>query len=201
MIPLTDYAKIKDNYCIAYFGHTREYLVQLRLLRPFIESTYKGLRIYLCSRDEYTYLFNDEPRILSKSMLQESKNQFAYIREISCNGLTHPVEELMFESEIPCGPICKSTKSYGNAVLLTKANPPAKSLSFLQTQKAIDFIKSKVNVVDIDQKIDNYDWVIGVENENLYEAAANGKKVSLISTGIGKNLFKMMFPEAEILDF
>ena len=65
----------------------------------------------------------------------------------------------------------------------------------------LSYIKSKVNVVDIDQKIDNYDWVIGVENENLYEAAANRKKVSLISTGIGKNLFKMMFPEAEILEF
>ena len=80
MIPLPEYVKIKDNYCIAYFGFSKEYLVQLRLLRPCMEAAFPGIQIYLCSRDDLTYLFKDEPRTLNKSTLMDNKKQFAYIR-------------------------------------------------------------------------------------------------------------------------
>jgi hypothetical protein len=200
MIPLPEYAKIKDNYCIAYFGYSKEYLVQLRLLRPYIEEAFPGIQIYLCCKDDLTYLFKDEPRTLDKSTLMGNKKQFAYIREISYKKEIHPVEELMDESEIEIKPISTKEGNIGSAVLLTNCCSPVKSLNHYQIKSAIQLAELKNCTIAINEPYENYDWVIGVENEQLYEAAAQGKKVTLIPTGIGENLFKKMFPFAEIVE-
>ena len=65
--------------------------------------------------------------------------------------------------------------------------------------RSTEHAKSKGFDVNINDSWENYDWIISVENEYLYEAAAAGKKVTLISTGIGENLFKSMFPKGEII--
>ena len=199
MIPLPEYAKIKDNFCIAYYGYNKEYLVQLRLLRSTIEEAFPGIKIYLCSRDELTYLFKQEPRTLSKSELWTNKNQFAYVREISYKNAGHPVENLLAESDVKVVPIFNENSTIGKPVLLTKSITPTRSLSHTQIQSATEHAKSKGFDVNINDSWENYDWIISVENEYLYEAAAAGKKVTLISTGIGENLFKSMFPKGEII--
>lgn len=200
MIDLPDYAKIKDNYCISYFGYSKEYLTQLRLLRPQMEQAFPGIKVYLCCRDDLSYLFHGEPRTLVKSKLFEEKKQFAYVREISYTEGEHPVEQIFIESDIQIKPICLSTQGYGTANLLTNAVSPVKSLSHKQIQFALDYIKSKNCNFQINKDWNQFDWIVGVENELLYEAASSGKKVTLISNEIGENLFKKMFPKAEILN-
>jgi hypothetical protein len=203
MIPLPEYVKIKDNYCIVYFGNCKEYIVQLRLLRPIMEKTFAGLQVYLACKDEYMYLLNNESKTLSASSLKTQKQKFAYIREIYTEINKHPVEELMLESEIPFQPICNNTIHpeliKGSCLLLTTANPPTRSLNANQITHALDYIRKQGCQAHLNKRIDDFDWVVGVENENLYEAASQGKKVTLIPTGFGENLFKKMFPASEIL--
>ena len=83
--------------------------------------------------------------------------------------------------------------------LLTNGLFPTKSLSGEQIKKAISFIKSKKLEANLNCDIKDVDWVISVENEQLVLAAEAGKKVTLIPTGFGENLFKKMFPSCEIL--
>lgn len=200
MIGLPEYAKIKDNYCISYFGYNKEYLTQLRLLRPQMEQYFPGIKVYLCCRDELHYLFHGEPRTLVKSKLFTEKNQFAYVRELSYTEGEHPVEQLFIESEIEIKPICYSQSNGINANILTNGTFPVKSLSHKQIQFVINHAQSKNCHYEINKNFNNFDWIIGVENEILYEAASSGKKTTLISNGIGDNLFKKMFPKSEILN-
>lgn len=200
MIALPDYAKIKDNYCISYFGYNKEYLTQLRLLRPQMEQAFPGIKVYLCCRDDLFYLFHGEPRTLVKSKLFAEKNQFAYVREISYTEGEHPIEQLFIESDLKIKPICTSSSNYGPANLLTNGVYPINSLNHKQIQFSLEYIASKNCICQINKDWNNFEWIVGVENELLYEAASAGKKVTLISNGIGENIFKMMFPKAEILN-
>lgn len=198
-IPLPQYAQIKDNYCIAYFGNSKEYLVQLALLRPFMEKAFPGVKVYLSCKDDCMYILKNEERIISKTELKESRNSFGYIRELLCDMQSHPVEEFMKESNIPFGPICRTTQNEGYAILLTNGIVPVKPLNGDQIKKAIDFIRSKGEEPVLNENVENASWVVGVECEQLYSAAAQGKKVTLIPTGFGENLFKIMFPDCQIL--
>jgi hypothetical protein len=203
MIALPDYAKVKDNYCIAYFGHSKEYIVQLRLLRPIMETSFPGIKVYLSCKDQYMYLLKNEERIVSETDLLKNKKQYAYIREITCDMTKHPIEQFMLESDMPCGPIRDQDTHFdmlnGSCTLLTSCNPPTRSLNGFYIQKAIQFIRQKGCEPVLNKSIDAFDWIIGVENDALYEAAAMGKRVTLISTGLGENLFRSMFPRAQII--
>ena len=197
-IPLPEYSKIKDNYCIAYFGNNKEHLVQLKLLRPFMEQTFPGVKVFIACRDDCLYLLQNEPRIITKTQLKDSKNMFGYIRELLCDMQSHPVEEFMKESDIPCGPICKPLKNNGNVVVLTNGIIPVKPLNGNQIKEIIEYVRSQGKEPILNGDINDASWVLGVECENLYLAAAAGKRVTLIPTGFGENLFKNMFPESEI---
>lgn len=201
MFTLPHYAKIKDNYCISYFGNSKEYLVQLKLLRPIVETQLPGIKVFIACKNDSMYLLKNEERILNREELQERKTDFAYIREINCDMQTHPIEELMKESNLPCGPIetpvVEPTK---RCVLLTNAIFPTKTLTAKQIQEAISLITKNRFDVDINGSIESAGWVVGVENENLFLAAAMGIKTTLIPTGLGTNLFKSMFTKGEILN-
>ena len=203
MISIPEYIKVKDKYCIVYFGESKEYIVQLRLLRPIIEKTFQGLQIYLACKDDYIYLLKDEPRILTASQLKENKNQFAYVREIFCNLNEHPVEQLLIESDISITPICESSihveNVRGSCLLLPHAHAPTRSLNSRQISDVILHVEKQGFSVHFNKKINDFDWILGVENESLYEAAALGKRITLVPTGFGENLFRKMFPLAEIL--
>lgn len=201
-LTIPHYAKIKDNYCIAYFGYNNEYLIQLKLLRPIIEKELPGIKVYLACKKDSMYLLQNEERILDRETLIDTKyNQFAYVREINCDMLLHPIEELLQESDLPCGPIHIETKITNGrkCVLLTNGILPTKSLTSEKIKSAIHFIQTKGFNVILNEDISDADWVVGVENEKLYQSAALGKKTTLIPTGLGTNIFKNMFPNSEIL--
>lgn len=91
-IPLSDYIKVKDNYCIAYLGDDQHTLDKLILNRDKLQKMYPGVQIYLCVKDElvnFNYLHHP---IVPLSKL--NKKAFAFIREIS------DVEEFLQESEL-----------------------------------------------------------------------------------------------------
>jgi len=174
------------------------------MLRPTIEQTFQGLQIYISCKDDYMYLLQGQTRILSTTELKQNKQKFAYVREIFCNLTEHPVEQLMIESEIPILPICQNIynpeENRGSCLLLPHANQPTRSLNSKQISQAIAHAEKQGSTVQFNKSIDNFDWIIGVENENLFEAAALGKRTTLIPTGFGENLFRKMFPSAEILN-
>lgn len=166
-----------------------------------MEATFPGIKVYLAHREDSAYLLKGEDRIIGREELKNNKHMFAYIRELVCDMQSHPVEEFMKESDIPCGPIlAKQQSSKGLSQLFTNGVPPVRSLNGKQIQAVIAHIRSKGSEPAINGSLlPNADWVIGVECEELYEAAANGRHVTLIPTGFGENLFKKMFPGGGIL--
>ncbi len=86
-VPLPHYAKIKDRYCIVYYGQSEKTLNLLRITKPIIEQKLPGIQIYLSFLDETA---KEE---IPKSQLNELKNQFAHIREITDEDVT----ELLFD--------------------------------------------------------------------------------------------------------
>lgn len=199
-LPLPQYAKVKDNYCIAYFGNNKEHLIQLKLLRPYMESTFPGVKVYLSCREDSVYLFKGEERIITREELKESKHLFGYVRELLCDMQSNPVEEFMNESEIPIMPIhANQPLNNKKCVLLTNGIAPVRSLDGNQIKLAISHIQNKGYQLEINGKIDDAGWVVGVENEQFYLAATTGRAVTLIPTGFGENLFKKLFPSGQIL--
>ena len=199
-LPLPQYAKVKDNYCIAYFGNNKEHLIQLKLLRPLMEATFPGVKVYLSCREDSLYLLKDEERIITREELKDNKNSFGYVRELTCDMQSNPVEEFMNESNIPCGPIRESQISANrDCVLLTNGIQPVASLTGNQIKAAIAFMRQKGAEPVLNGQDKHYGWWVGVECEQLYEAASWGKHVTLIPTGFGENLFKKMFPGGQIL--
>jgi predicted RNA-binding protein len=199
-IPLPQYAKIKDNYCIAYFGNNKEYLIQLKLLRPYMESTFPGIQIYLSCKEDSIYLLKDEERIILRDKLKENKHLFGYIRELLCDMKSHPIEEFMEESKIPYGPIrLDQPLNNKKCTLLTNGISPVSSLTNNQIELAKLYIKNKGYQLEINGETNDSGWIVGVENEQFYQNAASGKSITLIPTGFGENLFKKLFPGGEIL--
>lgn len=187
MISFLHYSKIKDKYCIAYFGNANEYLVQLKLLRPILEQKFSGTKIYLACKPESMYLLEGEERILDKDTLSLKYRSFAHVRELTCNMKTHPIENFLKESEIKNYVICeKSECNSEKTVIFPKGCLPTKSINPAEYNAQIEG-----NFMDAGH-------VIGVENEQLFLAASMGIKTTLINTGKGVNLFSKMFPNALI---
>jgi hypothetical protein len=199
-LPLPQYAKVKDNYCIAYFGNNKEHIVQLKLLRPYMEATFPGVKVYLACREDSAYLLKGEERIIIREELKENKHLFGYVRELLCDMQSNPIEEFMNESAIPFGPIrAEQPLKNKKCVLLTNGISPVKSLTGNQIKLAISHIQSKGYQPEINGSTEDAGWVVGVENEEFYLAAAAGRAVTLIPTGFGENLFKKLFPSGQIL--
>jgi hypothetical protein len=203
-VPLLKYNLIKNNYCLCYYGINKEYLVQLKLLRPIIENAYKGIVLYICCSDDCLYLLSKEKNILTKSEFLKNKSNISYIRFLEDSIDRHPVEEIMKESSIPCGPVCveKRENFSKKCALLTKGLSPVRSLNGRQINSALELISGggfKVFInPSLNEIVDDFEMVVGVENEVLYECAARGLNVKLVPTGIGENLFLSMFPNNEI---
>ena len=98
MIGFEQYAKVKDKYCICYFGHNDEYLTQLQRVKHLIEEALPGIEIYLGCKDDKVHLLQDPLRL---SQLKISRKNYAYIRELKYNGRTHPVKDLLLECNAP----------------------------------------------------------------------------------------------------
>lgn len=168
-----------------------------------MESTFPGVQVYLACREDSAYLLKGEDRIITKEELKENKHLFGYIRELSCDMQSHPIEEFMNESAIPCGPIrAKQLPWEGGCTLLTNGVAPVRSLSGNQIKFVIEHIKKCCGGTEPELNASpdaGHGWVVGVENESFYQAAVEGRRVTLIPTGFGENLFKKMFPGGQIL--
>ena len=203
-VPLTHYVKVKNKYCIAYFGNCFEYLIQLALLRPLLEKTLPGISIYLACKDEALYLLQGQENILSRSVLKDKKDAFGYVREIHCDMENHPVEELLLESNLPMGPLVyPQRKDSGICLIAAHGLIPTKSLRPEQVDKIKQYVLAQEMTPLVEGQVNHQEaeWVIGVESVALFGGGANGAKVSLVPTGLGTNLFKKLFPEGEILKF
>jgi hypothetical protein len=200
-VPLPQYAEIKDNYCIAYYGDNREYIVQLKILRPTMEKTFPGIKVYLSCKNNYMYLLKGEQRIIQFEELDKNRNLFGYIRTIKDENNTHPIENFMKESDIEILPIKTNTNpSNKKCVIISNGIEPVRSLTGDQIKKLYENLESKGFDIFLNIDFSDAGLVVGVENENLYLAAESGINTNLIVTGFGENLFKKMFPECNIYD-
>ena len=196
------YAKICNRYCIAYGGHCPEYLVQLRLLIPSLEKEFPDVQIHLAARDEFLYLFKSHKHVIPYSQVKNKKREFGYVREL-VTGSRHPVWQLLKESDIkPSIEIPNIENSNRLCIITTKAVQPTKSMSDSQISQytaEATYGGYQVWLNPNAGALESAGWVIGVENEMLFEAAGMGIKTSLVPNGIGTNLYKLMFPMGEVL--
>lgn len=200
MIGYAEYAKIKDHYCICYFGYSDEYLVQIRLLKGVMEREFDGLNIYFGCKDDKTHLLEGCPKILKISEIKMNRRAFAHIRELRFNGEVHPVEELLVSSGIKNFAITTEARTpTTKCVIITSGNYPTKPLDQKQIQILEQTAKSEGFSPVIDGDCADAGWVIGVESIPLFEAAGRGIKTSLVPTGIGTRLYKLMFPSGDVL--
>ena len=199
-IALPHYAKIKDRYCISYFGRSNEYLVQLLLLRPNIEKELQGIQIYIACLDEVFYILSGHPRILTCEQFRENEKNFAYIRNLTCNLQEHPVEALMEESQIPLRiDVPTPSSNNGRCIIMPEGIVPTRTMTQIQIEECKSLATRKGFVPEISNNFNEAAWVIGVENEYFYAAAAHGIPTTLVPTGIGTNLYRKMFERGEIL--
>lgn len=201
MFILSDYAKIKDNYCISYYGHSDEYLIQLRLLKNLIQNKFNGINLYFGCKDEKIHLLGNQP-VMKSTEIKAKRKDFAQIKTIEFNGETHPIEDLLIESgiinfEINVPEILEHSDKM---MITTHGNYPTTPL----TQKQINLLKKIGNKagysVEVNTDWRDAGWVAGVESVGLFEAAGSGIKTTLVNTGIGKRLYKFMFPQGEIIE-
>ena len=149
-----------------------------------MEKTFPGVKVYIACQESSMYLLEKEERIIGKEELNCKRDMFSYIREISCNLKSHPIEDFMDESDIPCGPIIQNSSKFGNCVLLTSGIFPVKSLTGSQIKQAIQYVEKKGCSIRLNESIEDADWVIGVEN--LLDVEED--KLGLINIGSSKEL-------------
>lgn len=157
----TNYAKIKDNYCICYFGYSNEYLIQLDTLRPFIEKQYPGLNIYLGCKDDVAHLLSG--KTLKLSHIKSRKSEFAHIRELKYDHQSHPIEQFIKECNIKNYMIDnKSQKDMTTlCVIISHGSYPTTNLTNEQIQKCKMIARSQRFDVAVDVDIQDAGWVIG----------------------------------------
>jgi len=194
-IPFPKYAKVKDNYCICYFGNCNEYLVQLKYLRFVIEKELPGMKIYIGFKDGLHYLLEGESNVIPNNVLKENKKKYAHVRELRCNMKDHPVWELLKESNIPISiPDVPLPDHTVKCVIAAKGVLPTKSLNDNQINKVKSIYQAKGYRVEVDGDISGAGCVVGVESVPLFQAAFLGIETALVPTGIGTDLYKSLFP-------
>jgi len=200
MIGFENYCKIKNNYCICYFGNSDEYLVMLELLRPKVENAFLGMNFFIGCRDEsVSVLDNPDYKIMPISKLKILKDTFAHIKELKCDRDVHPVAEIMKNSgitdlEVPI----RQTERTTRAVIYTHGSFPTGPLTAEQIQNARQLAKSRgFHDIDVNTSWRNCGLAIGVESVGLIKCAAFGIPTVLVPTGIGTPLVKTMFPQVE----
>lgn len=202
MIGLAHYARIMNNYCLCYLGYSEEYLLQLKLLRPYLEREFKGLNIYLACDERSFRILEGEQNVLTLKELTERKSEFCHIRKLGFNGVDHPIEALMAEAGVKKYPVPVKQVDLGYRVcMVTKGNHPTKSMTTPHAIALMNHLRAKYKVEpEVNVGIRGANVVAGVECLEFFQAAHGGIHTILIPTGVGTRLYKNMFPKGEILE-
>lgn len=97
MIPLTNYALVKDRYCLCYYGPHEAIIKQLIEIRPEIETKLPGLQLYFSFREDLMYVVENEDRIVVQRKMREVKRDFGYIRQLTHNMVDDPIQTILQE--------------------------------------------------------------------------------------------------------
>jgi len=90
---LPKYLKIKDRYCLCYFGFNKDHIKVLTYLRPSLEKIYPGIHLYLAFNDKMHD--SDDSKIIRQSDLSgDGRKQYGYIRELK-HDTSKPDENLV----------------------------------------------------------------------------------------------------------
>jgi hypothetical protein len=205
-LPLNQYAKVKDKYCISYLGDNIEYIAQLLYVRKAIEQEFPGISIYICCKSKHVHLVNGDNKIIPLEKInKDTKRQFACVRTIQCDQISHPILNLIEESNVTLchlpSPIRKNTHNK-KCVIYPNGNLPVQSLSKEEVTKIVRYCqKQGYNpTVVSDHTTENFGWAIGVECMALFYASCQGIKTSLVPTGVGTRLYQKLFPSMEIIN-
>lgn len=200
MITFPKYAKIKDNYCVAYLGLCNEYLLLLNYFVPKLEVMYPGINIYLCCRDECLPILT-HPKSFPISLLKQKKEELVHVKEIVHDGTGHPIELFLTESGLTSfGVQIEPPPVTTRAVILTKGNFPTTNLNTEEIEWLIAKAKSEGFTPELDVPVDYSGWVMGVESFEMYRAGFMGIRRSLVPNGVGTGFYKKLFPGTEILE-
>jgi hypothetical protein len=219
MIGFNHYVNIHRNYCLAYFGLVPEYVIQLRILRQIFSVKFPTLCLFIACLDDFMFMLKGEDNVVPYSEMRDNKQKFAYIREIGTSlSPPHSIYSLVEESVpnlvvkrelrqatahrcLVCPDGAYPTKAYDDVKKLrayaeSKGHCAIIAASDLHpSTKEFDVRPTGQDKLNIIAKAD---WVIGVENEYLFEAVRLGIKTTLIPTGLGTNLYKFLSPDGEI---
>lgn len=200
MIRFQEYSKIANHYCVSYFGHSDEYLVLLKSIKPILDQEFSKLKISICCKDDKAQIINQD-YVITLSQLRETKNQFAYISELKYNGTTHPIEDFLAISKIKNIPdVVKDKTQTSRCVIITEGNYPTKPLEKIQIEKLKSIAFSKGMSIEINSNnIIGAGLVLGVESVALAEAAYQGIETHLVPTGVGTRLYKRIFPNLNLV--
>ena len=198
-VALPQYAKIKDRYCIAYLGCSDEYLIQLLSLRPNMEKRH-GVPIYLSCRDQVFHLLEQSDRTLLYTTLKDNERYFPYIFNMTCNLVEHPVEAMLLESDVPIKVVRPDAPDgNGKCVIFPDGTIPTHPMTKAQVERCVALAHRRGLTPHIGGSYEGASLVIGVENWQLFSAAAKGIPVALVPSGLGTNLYRRMFG-GEILE-
>lgn len=201
MIDFDNYVKIKNNYCICYFGQSNEYIVLLENILPYIKKQYKEINFYLSCKDECFKFLKGSDNLVKLSEIRENKHKFAYIKEIKSNTTRHPIECFLEECKVDIPILSSELKERENseALIITKGFFPTKNLNEFEISKLVKIANSKNFNYSLDVNVLNPSMVLGVESVELVNAAINGQDVYLTNTGLGTELYKKLFPLIKII--
>jgi hypothetical protein len=218
MLGFNQFTLVKNNYCLSYYGLLPEYISQLKILRQILKKTYSGTNLFISCRDEFLYLLENEENIISNSKIHENKNSFAYHREFYTRMNSHSILEFAKECNVNSVSRKEKEKTTGICLICPDGGLPTKSINKIDQLK--DYAKKEgysVIVVGSDlhlgeTKVDvrpseseklkyikRSDWIVGVENEFLFEGIFQNKKTTLIETGIGRELYQLLSNNKEVI--
>jgi len=164
-----------------------------------LENKFPGLHIHICCNDESIHILGNEKTLsVTMSKLRLVKTKFAHVYELLTGSEVHPIEELLNSCDIDKYAIeVPQTELTTKCVVISKGNYPTRNL----TKPQISKLKGMATMqgYEIGETLEGVGWVIGVESEELFEAAGKGIKTTLVKTGIGDKLYKKMFPQGEVI--
>lgn len=203
MIGLTNYAKIKNNYCVCYFGYSDEYLVQLRLTKPYMNKAFSGLNIYIGCKDSSISFLDGMEHVLKLTDIKVRKPDFAHIAELRYDGgADHPIERFLRESGITGYPLPHMTieRPTNRFVIIAESTYPTRPLMERQIERLKQHAWERQMEPVVTSDITGAGVVVGVESPGLFLAAAKGLETHLVPTGVGTRLYKKLCPQGNIIE-